>query len=188
MADKPWKRLERFAAATFGTTRRLMKGTDEVSDIGGDDKDYPLVLDTKLRKKESWQVIPWFKKVERAALETGKWPVLVLQEPGKIRKYAIVRRVPLIKFIMNEMPQKDLPADKFFTRQVDPGRKTPVLVQWDRLLKDLQKEKRKRKMDLHPMLFIKNTKAEIELAILEPEVLAWIFREGGLLPNETTTD
>lgn len=189
MADKPWKRLERFAAATYGTTRRLMKGTDEVSDIGGDDKEFPLVLDTKLRKRESWQVIPWFKKVERAALESGKWPVLLLQEPGKVRKYVIVRRTPLVKYIMNDMPQKDLPADKFFTREVDPGRKTPILIQWNYLLKELQKEKRKRKVTvLHPMLFIKNTKADIELAILEPETLAWIFREGGLLPNVETTE
>lgn len=187
MADKPWKRLERSTAKTFHTTRRLMKGTDEVSDIGGDDIDYPLVLDTKLRKKGSWEIVRWFRKVEKAALETGKWPVLVLQEPGKVRKYAIVRRVPLIKFIMAH--RKEIPADAFFTREVNPQRRTPILIQWRELMKDIQKEKQKRKAKvLHPMLFLENTKADLKLAIVQPEVLSWIFVQGGLLRVKTDED
>ena len=182
MADKPWKKMERDIARIFHTTRRLMKGTDAVSDIG--DENFPLVVDCKKRKKQSWEITSWFKKIERAALEKGKWPVLVLQEPGKQRKYAIVRRGPLVKLILKKT---GIDANVFHVVE-KTGNRFSVLSEWQLSMKKLSKLRSKSKHDLHLILCVKNEKADLDLAILKPEVLSWIFVEGGVIDAGHTSE
>lgn len=178
--DRPWKKMERNIATIFHTTRRLMKGTNAVSDIGDDD--FPLVLDCKKRKKETWVVTQWFKKIETVAVKEGKWPVLVLQEPGKVRKYAFVRRAPLMKLILE---RTDISADRFYTVE-HSGNQFPVLLLWDKVMKEVQIQRKKRGHDVHPILMVKNEKADLELAILQPTVLSWIFVKGGVIDGSDT--
>ena len=182
MARKPWKNFELKIAKMMGTSRKLMKGTGEISDIGGDDPDFPLVLDCKLRKRESWHVIVWLMKVEEAARSnTGKlkWPVLCLREPGKIRSYAVVRREPFMKFIVDKV---NISPDRYFVKDIPSSYTTPILRQWDTLIKESQEYKRKEELDhVITMMNIHNTHYDIEITVLKPEDLALIFREGGLL-------
>jgi len=168
----------------MGTTRKLMKGTSEVSDIGGDDPDFPLVLDCKLRKGKSWHVMAWFLKVEGATLaDTGKikWPVLCLREPGSGTKpsYAVVRREPFMKFIVERV---NLPSETYFAKEIPQSNVTPIIVEWDRFMKEVKKYKERVDVKpLIPMLLFHNTTYDIEIVVLKPEDLALIFREGGLL-------
>lgn len=175
--DKPWKNFERKIAAVYGTTRKLAKGTSEMSDIGGDQPDFPLVLDCKLRKRESWLICQWFKKIEENALKKNKWPVLAVGEPGKQKNYAFVRRAPLMKFVSE---RTNLNAEDFFSRMPSPGKLLPFDKEWEKMTKDFRKYKIHHQCNI-PMLFMCNTKHDIEFAILRNEDLAMIFREGGLI-------
>lgn len=178
MADAAWKKFERDIASLFGTTRRLMKGTDEKMDIGDDD--FPLMLDCKLRKKESWSIAGWLRKVEEAAAGTGQYPVIVLREPGKVRRYAVVRRQGMMRFI-NERA-KGFKSEQFYTWNTKVTPRIPYLKQWDNLIKSMAKDKKRGKTpeDSIPMLFIDNKKTG-QVIFLKPEDLMRIFQDGGLL-------
>jgi len=186
MADASWKREERIIASIFGTHRRLMKGTDEKSDIG--DENFPLVLDVKLRKKNQWKPVKWFSALEKQASEQGKWPVLCLREPGKLRRYAIVRETYLSKFISD---RTSYVAENFYIGSTNPSRNLPILMQWDKFIKIFNKKRMELKNnllrssqkhdDVFPILVFKNTKINVAYAILTPESLASIFRCGGLI-------
>jgi hypothetical protein len=56
--DKAWKREERIVAKAFNSSRALMKGTDEKSDIQHD----LFCIDCKLR--QNWQVENWFRELQ----------------------------------------------------------------------------------------------------------------------------
>jgi hypothetical protein len=191
MADRPWKVFERKTAALFGTTRKLMKGTGEISDIGGDDPDFPLILDCKLRKRNAWHVIAWLKKVEEAArASTGnlKWPVLCIREPGTGTKpsFAVVRREPFMKFIVERVY---LPVETYFVKELPSSRFTRILAEWNSFTKEVKRHKERTGIKpLIPMLIFHNTTYDIEIAVLKPEDLALIFREGGILKQEETKD
>jgi len=82
--DKSWKKEERTVAKEFGTTRALMKGTLEKSDI-----DHPFFcVDVKLRKR--WEVDKWFSELEDYAQKHNKTPILTLRKPRSRRRLAVV--------------------------------------------------------------------------------------------------
>jgi len=82
--DKAWKKEERTVAKEFGTTRALMKGTLEKSDI-----DHPFFcVDVKLRKR--WEVDKWFSELEDYAQKHNKTPILTLRKPRSRRRLAVV--------------------------------------------------------------------------------------------------
>ena len=77
MASQAWKAEERAVAKIFGTTRALMKGTDEKNDII-----HPVwLVDSKLQNK--WCVKKWFKALLPAAKTEGKTPLLTLRTEGE---------------------------------------------------------------------------------------------------------
>jgi len=82
--DKAWKKEERTVAKEFGTTRSLMKGTSEKSDI-----DHPFFcVDVKLRKR--WAVDKWFDEIRNYAIKCDKIPILTLRKPHSKRRLAVV--------------------------------------------------------------------------------------------------
>lgn len=84
MADKAWKAEERKVAKSFGTSRALMKGTGEKSDIN-----HPLFcVDVKLRKR--WQVEKWFDELRNFASKCDKIPILTLRKPRSKRRLVVV--------------------------------------------------------------------------------------------------
>jgi len=85
MPEKSWKKFERDIAKAFGTSRALMKGTDEKNDIDSD----MFCVDAKLRKR--WEIDRWFKELKEYALETdGKIPILIVRKPKTHQRLAIV--------------------------------------------------------------------------------------------------
>lgn len=187
--DKSWKRFERDIASIFGTTRRLMKGTDEVSDIGNEH--FPLILDCKLRKSNSWQVIKWFLKMEQAAryqmLQDStdenvvtKWPVLVLREPGKKRKYAVVRWPAIQAYITHRC---SFVSEDFYVVNGGEGKRFSFISEWDRFIKEVNKKRLEGKIkpDVIPILTYNDQKHGAFICIMKPEDLARIFQNGGLI-------
>jgi len=82
--DKAWKKEERTVAKEFGTTRALMKGTLEKSDI-----DHPVFcVDVKLRKR--WEIDKWFAELRDYAMKCNKTPILTLRKPRSRRRLAVV--------------------------------------------------------------------------------------------------
>ena len=80
-------------AGMFNTTRKLMGGTDEKCDI-----DDPLfAVDTKLR--QNWRVAPWFDELQTYARKHNKIPILVLRQPGKKRRLAVVDMDHLVSIL-----------------------------------------------------------------------------------------
>ena len=77
-----WKSEERTVAKMFGTSRALMKGTDEKSDIISD----LFMVDVKLRKR--WEVDRWYRELKDAAAKEDKIPILTVSfmESPKRRK------------------------------------------------------------------------------------------------------
>lgn len=84
MSDKSWKREERIVAKSFNTTRALMKGTAEKSDIAHD----IFCLDTKLR--QNWQVDKWFSELKDYARKQDKTPILVVRKPRAKQRLAVI--------------------------------------------------------------------------------------------------
>jgi len=82
--DKAWKKEERTVAKEFGTTRALMKGTSEKSDI----EHALFCVDVKLRKR--WEVDKWFNELEDYAQKHNKTPILTLRKPRSRRRLAVV--------------------------------------------------------------------------------------------------
>jgi len=200
MADKPWKKFERDIAAIFGTTRALMKGTDEVKDIGPED-DFPLVLDCKLWKQQNWQIVNWFRKLENAAPikvageDPGvsahthvRWPVLCVREPGKKRKYALVRRVYIMNFITDHT-SPPLTANDFYHWQAKGFGPKTLVDTWEKMMKEMQDNRRvfgsdpsALSEDAIPMMSMDHGKGT-KLTVFRPEDLARLFRIGGILKD-----
>lgn len=187
-----WKAFERKTAAIFGTTRALMKGTGEVKDIGPED-DFPLILDCKLRPASDWRIVPWFRKLEEAALNSSshpRWPVLCLREPGKKRAYAIVEEVPLTNFITKVT--KSFQGSDFYMYEAKSRNITPVVTAWRAMLQNVVRLKKLKRLkfppDGIPIVRIHNVKHNLRLAVLKPEDLARLFFDGGLLKNEGSHD
>lgn len=88
MASSQWKYEERKVAKMFRTERRLMKGTSEKSDIGGDD--FPLVLDVKLWKESKWELRRWFREVFDEARRQDKIPVVSVRGSGMRTRYSMI--------------------------------------------------------------------------------------------------
>ena len=84
MPDANWKREERAVAKLFGTSRQLMKGTGEKSDIQSD----LFVVDVKLRQR--WNIQRWYRELRDAARKRSKIPILTIREPGKKLRLAVV--------------------------------------------------------------------------------------------------
>ena len=79
-----WKSEERTVAKMFGTSRALMKGTDEKSDIISD----LFMVDVKLRKR--WEVDRWYRELKDAAAKEDKIPILTVRQPSKRIRLAVV--------------------------------------------------------------------------------------------------
>lgn len=84
MSDANWKAEERKVAHMFGTSRQLMKGTDEKSDIISD----LFMVDAKLRKR--WSVQQWYRDLKAASRKQSKIPILTIREPGKKLRLAVI--------------------------------------------------------------------------------------------------
>ena len=84
MPDKAWKAEERKVAKEFGTTRALMKGTSEKSDV----EHALFCVDVKLRKR--WDVESWFNVLRTYAKSQDKVPILTLRKPGGKHRIAVV--------------------------------------------------------------------------------------------------
>jgi hypothetical protein len=82
--DKAWKCEERIVAKAFNTTRALMKGTNEKSDIDSD----MFCVDVKLRQR--WQVDKWYDELRDYAQKCDKIPILTLRQPRQHRRLAVV--------------------------------------------------------------------------------------------------
>ena len=79
-----WKNEERTVARMFGTSRQLMKGTEEKSDIISD----LFIVDVKLRKR--WSIQQWYRELRQASRKEGKIPILTVREPGKKFRLAVL--------------------------------------------------------------------------------------------------
>lgn len=84
MSDKAWKREEREVAKAFDTTRALMKGTNEKTDI----QHALFCVDVKLRQR--WDVEKWFEELRAYADKQNKIPILTLRKPRSKRRLAVV--------------------------------------------------------------------------------------------------
>lgn len=84
MADRAWKREERTVAKAFNSTRALLKGTAEKSDIDSD----VFCVDVKLRQR--WDVEKWFEELRAYAEKNDKIPILTLRKPRAKRRLAVV--------------------------------------------------------------------------------------------------
>ena len=82
--DKTWKREERIVAKSFNSTRALMKGTNEKSDIVSE----LFCIDVKLRNR--WQIEKWFDELRAYAQKCDKIPILTLRKPRAKRRLAMV--------------------------------------------------------------------------------------------------
>ncbi len=82
MNSRTWKRFEHETAKELGTSRELFAGP------GGDVKHELFLVDTKNRAR--WSISAWFAKLKKDAGKRGKIPLLVVKEPGKHTKLAIV--------------------------------------------------------------------------------------------------
>lgn len=82
--DKAWKAEERIVAKAFNTTRALMKGTNEKSDIDSD----MFCVDVKLRQR--WQVDKWYDELRDYAQKQNKIAILTLRQPRQQRRLAVV--------------------------------------------------------------------------------------------------
>lgn len=84
MSDKAWKAEERTVAKAFGTSRALMKGTAEKTDI----QHALFCVDVKLRQR--WDVERWFEELREYADKQNKIPILTLRKPRSKRRLAVV--------------------------------------------------------------------------------------------------
>jgi len=198
MSDKPWKKFERDIAAIFGTTRALMKGTNEVKDIGPED-DFPLVLDCKLWKAVNWKIPSWFKKLQRSAgyfarggftqkydLPPERWPVLCIREPGKHMRYCLVDRVSIMKFIA-EKTCPPLGAPDFFHWEAKGFGPEALIKTWKLMARAKSDHNRlyasKISDNCIRMVSMKKKEDGMELTAFTPEDLARLFRIGGVLKD-----
>jgi hypothetical protein len=84
MPDKAWKAEERTVAKAFGTSRALMTGTDEKTDI----QHKLFCVDVKLRQR--WDVDKWFEELREYADKQSKIPILTLRKPRTKRRLAVI--------------------------------------------------------------------------------------------------
>ncbi|MBC8228276.1 hypothetical protein H8E77_01850 [bacterium] len=77
-----WKKEELEVAKAFFTKRRLMKGTDEKSDIIHE----LFHVDVKVRKR--WDILGWFQELRDKA--GGKLPILVVRKPRMTFRLAVI--------------------------------------------------------------------------------------------------
>lgn len=77
-----WKKEELAVAKKFMTDRRLMKGTDEKSDIIHE----LFAVDVKVRKR--WDILKWFQELKDKA--NNKIPVLVFRKPRMTYRLAVI--------------------------------------------------------------------------------------------------
>ena len=82
MNSRTWKRFESQTAKELGTERELFGGP------GGDVKHSLFLVDTKNRAR--WSISSWFAKLKKDAGKRSKIPLLVVKEPAKHTKLAIV--------------------------------------------------------------------------------------------------
>ena len=80
--DTVWKKEERLIARAFNTKRRLMKGTDEKSDIISD----VFCVDTKVHK--NWSIHSWFKDLQKGAED--KIPILIVRKPKEKMRLSVI--------------------------------------------------------------------------------------------------
>lgn len=79
-----WKREELRVAKMFGTSRALMKGTDEKSDIISD----LFCVDVKLRQRIDIQ--KHYRELRAAARKEDKIPILVVRRPKDRIRLAVL--------------------------------------------------------------------------------------------------
>jgi hypothetical protein len=82
MADKPWKKFERYVGRMFGTVRRPGSGAHGVTQGGTDDIKHPLIYaECKSLKKLYSHTL--FRDARRKAMKEEKpFPIIVLHEKG----------------------------------------------------------------------------------------------------------
>lgn len=170
MPDKPWKVFERDIAKTFGTTRRLMKGTGEKADIGADD--FPLCLDCKLQQKPKWSLLAWYKEVQKFAVEASKVAVLVVRAPGSRKKYALIDSGYLLRLIA-EFNYGQL----FYIIRYDPAGKWDIESWYGATARDADKWKDTLKI---PAIIVSRP-GGLELMVMAPGHLASLLKGCGVI-------
>jgi hypothetical protein len=79
---RTWQKTEDRAARFFGSRRRVLSGSANRGDIGGDDASHPtLFIESKLRDTHAVRTL--FEQVKRRAEREGKVPVLALFDKHK---------------------------------------------------------------------------------------------------------
>ena len=82
-----WKAEERIVAKKFGTSRKLLKGTNEKEDIISDD----FSIDVKLWG--TWSILRWYKDMAEVARERGKVALITVRKPGKRLRLGVMEWV-----------------------------------------------------------------------------------------------
>lgn len=169
MADKPWKAFERKMAATFFTTRRLLKGTNEKSDIGDDN--YPLCLDCKLRAQ--WSIVSWWNELEVYSRDSDKIPVLVVRRSGKRKAYAFIE----IEYAKVWGILVDDAISVFWVERPGPSGKWDIEAHYEAV------KKRANLANRIPILVVERQGGPV-LAVLDPEHLASLLKGCGIIGQE----
>lgn len=119
LSDKPWKAEERTVARMFGTSRALMKGTNEKSDIISD----IFVVDVKLRKRVN--VHKTYRDLLAAARKQDKIPILTMREPGAKLRLAVLDLDYLISILKGAQMNAERRPDKAAGKMVVSDTESP---------------------------------------------------------------
>lgn len=184
---KGWKRWERDLAKIFGTSRRLMKGTDEVPDIGDHAFIQKVVLDGKNRPRSDWRIIPWFLNVEEYCIkkELPAWPVLGIRAPGDKNSFCFVRYAQLMQLIEYT---ESISEEDVHVLDVGYHKNLGFMPHWNSLSETVRRRIKTgtSKAGVIQILGMGNLKREdIKLAILKPKDLARLFMLGGIIPEKS---
>lgn len=96
MADKPWKRAERVAAALFGGLRNPLSGSNSYHTSG--DVIHPqLYVEVKHRKRQA--VISLMRDTVAKAVKERKLPVMTVSEPNMKWSLVCIRSIDLVKLV-----------------------------------------------------------------------------------------
>lgn len=170
MSGRAWKTFELSVARQFGTTRRLMKGTDEKADIGDDS--YPLCVDAKRRIK--WSLHKWLRELREYAEREGRNrpPILVARKPPGITRYAFVPWA----WMHRQIRLAD--AVQMFKLIHHKGKTRWYVQKWF-------KEGRKKAGQENKIAIVIFSQPDEDLvAVLEAHVLVSVLKAAGTLPYE----
>jgi hypothetical protein len=99
MADQPWKKHERKAAAIFGTMRKIGSGCQGREDATRSDSTHPrLFIECKTRARSAVRSL--MKETAELAKAENKTPILALRETGKPGAILCVRESDLAAIVI----------------------------------------------------------------------------------------